>query len=836
MSSWIEDRLEDATDFVSDVVETSVDVVEDVTEEVVDTVEKVGDIVVGIIEDPKKLAAVAIAVAFPGAGVAIGESLLGAEMAAAIGATATQVIGQTIINTAINGGDLEQGLMTAGVSVMTPALAKQISDNAVAQGIDKTLANAGAKVAAGTVTAAALGQDPLTAFTFGAVDQASNAILNQALSDSEFSKKYNALPDAAKVAVSASITSALTGADASTLAANQIVQRALATASKSINQQDAKEFTKQKLADSGVVLQDSELDKIASNLTDREQATQVVDRLTTKTTNEEQITKFLQDNGVTPTPELVTSFAKELGVKLDAPVEYDNLVKDPNVIPVGDTSSNAPQWLNLSQNEKITGTSKDEEGNQRVQIEATNIKDPSKTMSYTAVYDNVTGEVSYEYAYMDQTDPTKGVTVVSGKYPPLFPEEPTDETTSATKTESSESQPFVTPPSVEKPFDIAEEPIIRPESQTDSQPFKDLPSADLSSSAPSEEPIIQPPLQTDYQPLVAGPLADLSSSIPSEEPIIRPPLQTDDTDSKSDDTSTSTSVAPANNYEKELEDLRKQIEQQNLIAQEQSDALEKQRIADEEYKKQQAAQAAKAAQDARNQSWSNTLSTMSGIVPAATAALIDQSIPQAKAEFLTTKGGDTKFESPLAQFQQKVEGGSDFFDNSNISQGNDMNPYYSYGNETPVETILGLGGDQQVKPNENNPYFMAQGGMVAPLMAAQGGFTGTRHGKYAKGGVPSPLVASGGKMRVDFRHGDAVSGAGDGQSDDIPAMLADGEFVFPADVVAAIGNGSTKAGSDKLYDMMHSIRAHVRSAKPKELPPEIKSPLDFLKTSKKRRA
>ena len=465
MSSWIEDRLEDATDFVSDVVETSVDVVEDVTEEVVDTVEKVGDIVVGIIEDPKKLAAVAIAVAFPGAGVAIGESLIGAEMAAAIGATATQVIGQTIINTAINGGDLEQGLMTAGVSVMTPALAKQISDNAVAQGIDKTLANAGAKVAAGTVTAAALGQDPLTAFTFGAVDQASNAVLNQALSDSEFSKKYNALPDAAKVAVSASITSALTGADASTLAANQIVQRALATASKSINQQDAKEFTKQKLADSGVVLQDSELDKIASNLTDREQATQVVDRLTTKTTNEEQITKFLQDNGVTPTPELVTSFAKELGVKLDAPVEYDNLVKDPNVIPVGDTSSNAPQWLNLSQNEKITGTSKDEEGNQRVQIEATNIKDPSKTMSYTAVYDNVTGEVSYEYAYMDQTDPTKGVTVVSGKYPPLFPEEPTDETTSATKTESSESQPFVTPPSVEKPFDIAEEPIIRPESQ-----------------------------------------------------------------------------------------------------------------------------------------------------------------------------------------------------------------------------------------------------------------------------------------------------------------------------------------------------------------------------------
>ena len=53
---------------------------------------------------------------------------------------------------------------------------------------------------------------------------------------------------------------------------------------------------------------------------------------------------------------------------------------------------------------------------------------------------------------------------------------------------------------------------------------------------------------------------------------------------------------------------------------------------------------------------------------------------------------------------------------------------------------------------------------------------------------------------------------------------------FPADVVAALGNGSTKAGSDKLYEMMHSIRAHHRSAKPEDLPPPAKkSPLDYLK-------
>jgi hypothetical protein len=157
----------------------------------------------------------------------------------------------------------------------------------------------------------------------------------------------------------------------------------------------------------------------------------------------------------------------------------------------------------------------------------------------------------------------------------------------------------------------------------------------------------------------------------------------------------------------------------------------------------------------------------------------------------------------------------------------ETSPYYKFGELQSIESFF--------NPDYQN-LQAASGGLVTPLMAA-GGATGTRYGRYAGGGMSTPLMASGGKMRVDFRGGDAVSGEGDGQSDDIPAMLADGEFVFPADVVAAIGNGSTKAGSDKLYDMMHGIRAHVRSAKPKDLPPEIKSPLDFLhrKPSKARR-
>ena len=172
--------------------------------------------------------------------------------------------------------------------------------------------------------------------------------------------------------------------------------------------------------------------------------------------------------------------------------------------------------------------------------------------------------------------------------------------------------------------------------------------------------------------------------------------------------------------------------------------------------------------------------------------------------------------------------------------------FYGYGEQPTFDEVFNPRPTQPAPFQTGQSFGMLapnyqpqqqQFGQLSPLMVATGGsITGTRHGRYAHGGMATPLMAAGGKMRVDFRHGDAVTGPGDGQSDDIPAMLADGEFVFPADVVAALGNGSTKAGSDKLYDMMHSIRAHVRSAKPKDLPPEINSPLDFLKSQPKKRA
>jgi hypothetical protein len=71
--------------------------------------------------------------------------------------------------------------------------------------------------------------------------------------------------------------------------------------------------------------------------------------------------------------------------------------------------------------------------------------------------------------------------------------------------------------------------------------------------------------------------------------------------------------------------------------------------------------------------------------------------------------------------------------------------------------------------------------------------------------------------------GGYLDGQGDGMSDSIPATiegkqparLADGEFVVPADVVSHIGNGSSKAGSKRLYAMLDKVR-HARTGNKKQ--------------------
>lgn len=79
-----------------------------------------------------------------------------------------------------------------------------------------------------------------------------------------------------------------------------------------------------------------------------------------------------------------------------------------------------------------------------------------------------------------------------------------------------------------------------------------------------------------------------------------------------------------------------------------------------------------------------------------------------------------------------------------------------------------------------------------------------------------------------------VKGAGDGTSDDVPAMLANGEFVIPADVVSKLGNGSNDAGANILDEFLQVIREHAQNHSPKELPPDSKGPLVYLTEASQR--
>ena len=64
-------------------------------------------------------------------------------------------------------------------------------------------------------------------------------------------------------------------------------------------------------------------------------------------------------------------------------------------------------------------------------------------------------------------------------------------------------------------------------------------------------------------------------------------------------------------------------------------------------------------------------------------------------------------------------------------------------------------------------------------------------------------AAEGGEMFP--RKTGAIAGPGTGTSDDIPAMLSDGEFVMTAKAVRGAGNGSRKKGVKKMYDMMRAF-------------------------------
>lgn len=193
---------------------------------------------------------------------------------------------------------------------------------------------------------------------------------------------------------------------------------------------------------------------------------------------------------------------------------------------------------------------------------------------------------------------------------------------------------------------------------------------------------------------------------------------------------------------------------------------------------------------------------------------------------------------------------------SGLSQIASTNPQYLTTGSAPTTTPTGLIDYKPLSYIE--PAHYASVSDIKPLsmfdrspfesglQAAHGGHIKESMGRHPELQEVDPRLLSmimqsmsfqdGGKSHVpEFitgATGHYVKGKGDGQSDEIPAMLADGEFVWDADTVAQLGNGSSDAGAKFLDKFREAVRAHKRSAPNNKIPPKA-SPLQYVKEAMK---
>jgi len=99
-----------------------------------------------------------------------------------------------------------------------------------------------------------------------------------------------------------------------------------------------------------------------------------------------------------------------------------------------------------------------------------------------------------------------------------------------------------------------------------------------------------------------------------------------------------------------------------------------------------------------------------------------------------------------------------------------------------------------------NPYGNIYG---QRRMFAQGGIAAVAPAKFNLGGYASGGIGSMAKKYP--RRTGQISGPGTGTSDDIPAMLSDGEFVMTAKAVRGAGKGSRREGAKRMYAMMRKF-------------------------------
>ena len=139
-----------------------------------------------------------------------------------------------------------------------------------------------------------------------------------------------------------------------------------------------------------------------------------------------------------------------------------------------------------------------------------------------------------------------------------------------------------------------------------------------------------------------------------------------------------------------------------------------------------------------------------------------------------------------------------------------LNPQYADRDLSASRIVGAMQGTQAPLQFTDPSYSPAVTGNLSSILGAKNG-----------GGLEDALesITEGAEKIADMEGGQLyfegmVKGDGDGMSDEIPfsiegqqpALLSRDEYVLPADVVSALGNGSSNAGADMLDKFMTDVR------------------------------
>jgi hypothetical protein len=170
-------------------------------------------------------------------------------------------------------------------------------------------------------------------------------------------------------------------------------------------------------------------------------------------------------------------------------------------------------------------------------------------------------------------------------------------------------------------------------------------------------------------------------------------------------------------------------------------------------------------------------------------------------------GMETKPADPAPLFNKDYTGMDYMRDNpGQFSGGLDMSYRRPTTPRNPVvETNFATQKPGQSKPGQIMPMGITQspGGVAQPYNME--GMYGVPL-IYGPDGQPQRLAKGGAPVPTEFpRKNGPINGPGTGTSDDIPAMLSDGEFVFTAKAVRNAGNGSRRKGAARMYKLMKML-------------------------------